>query len=476
MLTLEFTLDPADIPRLTRWPGVRAARAFPLEITWHDTTGFDLANQNLALSQRARIWFLTPLDPRLSAIPEPPPAEARHPSLLGHTLPESLELKAVFRGRRQSLRWTGPAGETALLTLLQGRCIPGPDVCAVTLEGLTTTIGPLATTLAASLGLHVPRASLTQRALAAAGHPPPLPTLGAPSLTADLPVNESLAAIIGHLLGVMLQWADQIPGALTPGALTPEPVHQMRVAIRRLRSALSVFRPAAPCPELTALSLPLRACATHLGAARDWDVFLESTAPHLTASLGETISNDPRYPAMLRAAARRRRHIYAGLQAYLAGPEFRTLAAGLACAVALRPWDDPANPATKQATSLFAVATLSHRLRHVHKSGRHIERLPLPALHELRKDCKRLRYAAEFFRPLLPAAHAKRYLARLSDLQEELGLLNDTTSITGLMAQLGRPHTFAAGLVEGFAAAGARPARTRIARRWKTFRQAKPFW
>ena len=466
MPTLEFTLDPSDISRLTSLPGIRATRAFPIQITWHDTPGFDLARQHLALQHRAGLWSLIPLYGSPS-----PLAEARFPALLGHRLPEPLEPKVVFRGRRQSLRWTGPASERTDLRLVEGRFTPTVPICTLVLEGEAAVIGPLATTLAAALALQVPRSSFAERALAAAGLPLYRRKTGTPAIAADQPVGTSLAAILGHLLEEMLHSADQVSGARTP-----EPVHQMRVATRRLRSALSIFTPATTCPELVALGIPLRACAAHLGAARDWDVFLETTAPHLTETLTEVIANDRRYPAMLRAATRRRRQVYTELAAYLTGPEFRTLTIALACAATLRPWAGPAHPEALQATSVFAAATLSHRVRHVQKAGRNLATLTLPALHELRKDCKRLRYAAEFFRPLFPHHHAKRFLGSLSELQEELGLLNDTTAITGLMIQLGRPHTFATGLMEGAAAAGNRPARTRIARRWKTFRQAKPFW
>ena len=424
--------------------------------------------------------MLTHLRPELPIQPEPSLAEARHPALLGHPLPDGLEQAALFRGHRQSLRWTGPGGETAELRLLQGRFAPGPALCRLTLEGPAPIIQALAITLASHIGLGIPRTSLAQQALLAAGHPPFPRVMGLPlapsALAPDPSVSTSLAAIIARQLEAMLHWADQVPGTRSP-----EPVHQMRVATRRLRSALSVSRQAAPSlttPDAAAPSLasPLQACAARLGAARDWDVFLEDTAPRLTNTLSDTLHNDRRYPAMLRAATRRRTAAYADLRAYLAGPGFRTLATMLACAAALRPWEDERHPALEQPTSLFAAQILARRLRRVHKAGRGLATLSLPALHELRKDCKRLRYAAEFFRPLLPSTHAKRFLARLADLQEELGLLNDTASISGLMAQLGRPHTFAAGLVEGFSAAGARPARTRIARRWKAFRDAKPFW
>ena len=116
-------------------------------------------------------------------------------------------------------------------------------------------------------------------------------------------------------------------------------------------------------------------------------------------------------------------------------------------------------------------------MKRVRHAGRGLAALPLPALHELRKDCKRLRYAAEFFLPLFPEKPARHFVKRLSALQEELGTLNDGATAAGLLAHLGRAErSHAAGLIEGFVAAGAVASRARIGRAWRRFRKAEPFW
>ena len=63
----------------------------------------------------------------------------------------------------------------------------------------------------------------------------------------------------------------------------PEPVHQMRVALRRLRSAVTVFRRMLDCPELQAANAGLKALSARLGPTREWDVFLGETAPAVWA-------------------------------------------------------------------------------------------------------------------------------------------------------------------------------------------------
>lgn len=111
------------------------------------------------------------------------------------------------------------------------------------------------------------------------------------------------------------------------------------------------------------------------------------------------------------------------------------------------------------------------------KAGRGIEELPVEALHELRKDCKKLRYTADFFASLFPARPARRYVKRLAALQEALGRLNDGAAVSALLAQLGRAErSFAGGLVEGFAAARAGPVREDAAAAWHRFRKVARFW
>jgi CHAD domain-containing protein len=144
----------------------------------------------------------------------------------------------------------------------------------------------------------------------------------------------------------------------------------------------------------------------------------------------------------------------------------------------LRPWERDAAPATLASpTAAFAAAQLQRRLKHVRRRGKTLDEMALPDLHELRKDCKKFRYAAEFFAPCFPGKQVKAFLKRLSALQQELGALNDTAAASHLMTQLGRAgRGYAAGIVEGWAAASAAPARARVDHRWKKFRTAAPFW
>ena len=87
-----------------------------------------------------------------------------------------------------------------------------------------------------------------------------------------LNVDQAVVLITGHLADVILHWA-----RTAPDGTAPEPVHQMRVAVRRLRTALAVFRRTAPEGALDSLEKELKSVARLLGGARDWDVFLGET-------------------------------------------------------------------------------------------------------------------------------------------------------------------------------------------------------
>ena len=492
MPTIEFALDPADIDALLRFAGLRANRSHPTTTVWFDTPTHDLAASGLALATSAGLWQLGPLRSSSAVVPPPILAEARRPDRLTLApphpdLPDLATRQPVARldGTRQTLRWTGADHPGPVrLVLLRGRIATAGrraarPVCRLQLEGDGAAITALAALLAAAMRLHVPRAGLADQAFAAMGLSIPAAplALGSPRIHRHQTVSDSLALIIGHLANIIVHWSDRIVAAPLGRPATEEPVHQMRVATRRLRSALSVYKPAVPSPALADLAAPLQLCAARLGVAREWDVFLGG----LGARLVEAFPDDPRCQAMMRAAARRRRAAYAGLRAYLAGPDFRTLVVALACAAALRPWQDGAPPdnapTLSQDTAVFAAQVLARRLKRVRQAGRHLDALPIPALHELRKDCKRLRYAAEFFTPLFTPKRTARFVGKLAALQEELGLLNDSAAVAGLMAQLGRrEHGFAAGLAEGFSAAGTAPARSLIEHAWKHFRAQAGFW
>ncbi len=483
MPALEFCLPPEDLPRLLRIAAAkrRLGRPAAHECVWHDTAAGDLARARLSLCESKGVWRLEQASPapRQSwppGTPAPLLAESRELAELGPAIGElttALIPVAGFHGRRRSVALSGETTLCVLEGTLRSVAHEAP-VCRMVLEG---PVGPLLTlsdALAASLPLGVPECSLAAQAVALArGTPPPARRSGGPEVPPDTEVGDAAALVIGHLADVILAG---VP-AVIAGA-TPDPVHGMRVALRRLRSALSVFRRAVDCPAVAAVKPLLHDLAASLGRARDWDVFLLGTGQDIAAAL----EGDRRIETMLTAARKQREAAYCDLRRIFASPEFRHLAVALVQLAALRPWEleaDEERLAVLQGDAGgYATVLLAKRHEHMLAPGHDISELPAAELHALRKQGKRLRYAAEFFAPLHGRRITRRFVRRVSDLQEALGHLNDTASAAGLMQSLrgGPDRQFAAGAVQGFAAARSLEARSAIARSWSKFRRADPFW
>jgi len=487
-LSLELEFDPAKTRLLLRRFAPLEPRARPLSCRWHDTAEAELAARGLALLERRQggiaLWRLERLPAAGNGAwpcgtPAPAVAEAADRTQLGHLPQAPLLARTRFRGRTRALL----AGEGPLaprLTLLQGRLAAEPGERAVTrlqLAGSPPAVTGLALDLAQELGAAVASSSLSAEACALAGGAvPPLP-LGAPELPPRLSVGAAFAFVCAHLARVLLHYAP-----LAANQDGTEPVHQIRVAVRRLRSAVALFRRAVACPELDAVKAGLRTLARTLGPARDWDVFVTETGEAVAAAFPD----DAAVARLLAAAARRRDACYAELRRVLADAEFRRLGIALATVAAARPWEAAAadGDATRQADALaaelhaFAAQALSRRLRHLTEQGDEIAALPNETLHAIRLRAKRLRYGVEMLAPLYPHRHARRYIRRLANLQDWLGHLNDGNVAAALMAELqgSGGRGFAAGVVCGFVAAGAGDARVEIARCWQKFHRLQPFW
>jgi CHAD domain-containing protein len=271
--------------------------------------------------------------------------------------------------------------------------------------------------------------------------------------------------IMGHLTDVILHLA---PLVADPAA-GPEPVHQMRVAVRRARSALSLFPSDPDNACLIQAADGLKRLGQMLGPARDWDVFMTETAPPTEAALPEHTG----LPILLRAGARRRRAARAALGTWLSSVEFRQLTLDLACVAAAEASEpEPETPALRE----YASGVLRGRWKKLAKFGKSLDGLDNPSLHGLRLKAKRLRYAAEFFAPLFVEKSTSRFIRRLAVLQERLGVFNDTTVADALLRELSGSPGFAAGLVLGFTAARGAGVRPKIDAAWARFRRRDPFW
>lgn len=196
-------------------------------------------------------------------------------------------------------------------------------------------------------------------------------------------------------------------------------IHQMRIAMRRMRVALRLFERFLPAGTRSELNQELRWFAGALGSVRDLDVYAENLADYARAAglRPEALAG---YALALGRARDRARE---GLRGVLAGDRLRALTAALETLVsgptpaALRRWqsfriDDGAPPCLRDAQ------------RRVLKRGRRIDRTAAPEeLHALRIAVKRFRYELELFAKIYrrlgaPAKAAKRLQDVLGEFQD----------------------------------------------------------
>lgn len=223
-----------------------------------------------------------------------------------------------------------------------------------------------------------------------------------------------------------------------------EGVHQMRVAFRRLRSGLKLFRPLIPRAASATLVEEIRWLNEWLGPARDWDVFLEEGLPPIFARF-------PRKRGLLlfrpKAEAIRQRH-HRHLKTALTEPRYQALTAYCANWLESRAWQTSLSDAQRtqlaEPAARFAASVLERHHRKVLKRGAVFARASAEERHALRIRIKETRYALDFFASLYSEALVKPYQSALAKLQDCLGIMNDIVVADRLLDEAGLPSSAAA--------------------------------
>ncbi|HZM34921.1 MAG TPA: CHAD domain-containing protein [Burkholderiales bacterium] len=327
--------------------------------------------------------------------------------------------------------------------------------------------------LAAPLNLTLAYESKAERGyrlVAGKGAAPPR-KWRSPALSAFSGPAEAFAVIFNAALAQ----AGENARGVTQGR-DPEYLHQMRVGLRRLRSALLAFRDLVPRETTKPLLRPLRQLVPPLGAARDWDVFCDRIervvrqTPSSASVMGQLLVRARTRRATARrhardAAASRR------LQAFL-----------IEALVWLHraPWTTRA-ARIESDFSRFAAKSLQHLRRKALKQSEGIDWRDAAQRHRLRIRMKRLRYACDFFAGGFAEGAARRYVKRLAALQDILGDLNDIAVERRLLAKLaprGAAASFldAAAYVRRSLVARERRLIAALAPAWRAFEKQEAFW
>lgn len=300
------------------------------------------------------------------------------------------------------------------------------------------------------------------------GRAPEAEDAALPELDAGATAADGLRRIVAAGLGQLL--ANQ--AAAEVGEV--EGVHQMRVALRRLRAALVLFKPCLAPHAGMRFTAGLRHLGRVLGEARDWDVFCLETLPALPGG-GE--DEEPWHDALRQAAEAARSAAHAWLREELAKPDLTGLVLDMA-AWAEESASLPAEGA-REPLSALAPALLDRVARQVAKRGKHLGRRSPEELHALRKSFKKLRYGVEYLAGLYPHRTVKAYLKRCRKLQKRLGEFNDAAVAADLAEtlSLGRPDLRpAADAVARWSGKRCKKALGHLAAGWDEFRGAEPFW
>ena len=299
-------------------------------------------------------------------------------------------------------------------------------------------------------------------------------------LESDATVDQAIQAI---LRSCMHQWCANQAAALDGG--DPEGVHQMRVALRRLRSALSVFGRMFEPGRRAWRSGGAKAIVTSLGPARDWDVFLAE----LVAPVRAARPNEASLARLAEAAQAQRANGYAQARAAIEAPSYTRFMLQVGRWIEACGWraQAPAPGADWLGRPIaeFAVHLLGERHRKALKGGRQFAQLSAAERHRVRIGLKKLRYATEFFQTLYAKKDTKPYLAVLKDLQDRLGHLNDVAVAERLLRMLAQDAGRSAdgdgvhwgcGLVLGWHARGLAETEPIVVRAWQEFAELEPFW
>lgn len=422
------------------------------------------------------------------------------PSLDLAALRSTDTMKALFKGvrlqaltpifstdiRRQSRLLVTPGGAHVVCEIDRGRIVSGERETHLYELELELEKGPVGELLnLAHVVTGVVPARLSSRTKAKRGFIL-FQGLGAPWVRAR-PVELPVDATAGDVLRASLTEGLQHLIANEDCALTRahvEGVHQMRVALRRMRSVLSTFKRLLP-EGAEALRQALRTTAEALGPARDWDVFLHDLLPSVETGL----ASDPALALLRAEAAKRRAAAYVQVERLILSPEYAKLLAATLCWTGEDAWrvcgeDDGAAAALAEPGQAAAKRVLARRHGKLVSAGRNLAEQSPPQRHQLRIAIKKARYAAEFFTPLYAHRRTRGYIEKLKVLQDELGHLNDLAIAQRLMEELrakARGQTAerlarAAAMIEGWYGHAQQAREDSLLKAWDTFVRTKPFW
>jgi CHAD domain-containing protein len=231
----------------------------------------------------------------------------------------------------------------------------------------------------------------------------------------------ALRAIVSHGMQVMLANTEAMHANDDP-----EYVHQARVALRRIRSAIRLLDP--KHADFPATLYPdLRWVAQLLGSVRDWDVFSSDTLPDFVGAP----KAPPAAAELGRRAERQRKKARDAAIAGLGSARFARLV------LSVQGWT--LSPALEgRSLARLAPRALRRARSRLLAAAHFFAALPPERQHRVRILAKRLRYTLDFLSVALSPEPTERYVVALADLQDVLGALNDAAVAPDMVRRIAR--------------------------------------
>lgn len=503
-IEIKFRTDAAGLVRVLNAPLVKAANGLQtetLKATYFDTPSNALRKKGIVLRVRKSGDAVPMLGVKApGAVTDGPfqrlEVEVNSPSLkpnlalLDRTTRKFLKRvigdqpvapKFIMQFKRQSGLVTR-GGSVIEIAVDQGhitlgkRRVPLAEVELELVSGNKADLLDLAKTLAEDFSLRLDFVSKAEKGFRALLQEKPAPVKAGSIKSKSLATfDDTVTTIISNTLAhFVANWA------CLRETDEPESIHQIRIALRRMRCGLSIIKRALPNAAFEALRDDAGRVASAFGPVRNADAFRMSVLQGPLASADRPENCD----AMRAILEKQRVAAYAS-----AHTEIESLAATLFVLkvqrfLALRDWRKVSagaeskklqNPARK-----FSKTALNRLRARVLKRGKAAAASD-EARHKLRIALKNLRYGVDFFADLFGNCKRRRaYRKKMSALQELLGIRNDIVGAKTYLKELRKETDPEAerilSFIEGWYAREAAVADNAISKSWKKFKRADIFF
>ena len=446
---LKLSLDVKDIPQLLKHPLLASTpKRQKLHNTYFDTPDLALTQQKVAVRER-RILRKTILTVKTANNSEggisqrseweapTSPGQFDFPTLIDDVaLVEKLtqiapSLVPVFTTDFSRRIWTLTFRKATIeVALDQGLISVSRDgmnreqpICELELElkdGPPVMLFALARMLSREVRLHPANESKAARGYALFLDQTITPVRGETFLIN--PDESTIATFLMIARSCISQLQANEQGINTPQ--NEEYIHQARVALRRLRTALRLFSDALPAGFADRWSQAWREIAQELGDARNWDVFCSEQLLLLDKDLGE----HPDLLSLRSFAHQRRRESHDSAKNYMNSRQYSIQIISF-CEALLMLKD------SEETIRGYATKALKRRHKRFIAGARIAHTLDAEARHEVRIDLKKLRYTLDFFESLYPKKRVQAFSRMMANTQALLGHMNDLATSELLMAE-----------------------------------------